>query len=77
MLFFLELLYLLIILPIEVHRWPILWPIFMRLCNRELRLEQLLRRKAQRRAPTIGGNYILLVMGSNRDRQEPRRFGAR
>lgn len=28
MLFFLELLYLFMIIPIEVHRWPILWPIY-------------------------------------------------
>jgi hypothetical protein len=53
MLFFVDVPYLLIILPIGASRWPILWPIFVGVLELRTALEQLLLRKSA--APPLKG----------------------
>ena len=58
MLFFVEWAYLLIILPIDVSCWPILWPIFVGVLELRIALEQLLPRKAPHRPQRVVLNYF-------------------
>jgi len=58
MLFFVDWPYLLIILPIGVFCWPILWPILAVSHRCEQRLERVCARKVQRCAPLGAANYF-------------------